>query len=145
MRRAGSIDLLVDDEVSVPAADGKKILIGGQYLRVPGGTNLRVDLDLEVIGSQSTVELHQDLFLGGYAKFERKGFALRGGERWLLSYEIAVPRNASHLVVQLYATTVEGEVSTIRFHDARLSMSDVEVSDENLVVIVDEVSRAESR
>ena len=145
MRWAGEIGLLVDEEVSVPAADGKKLLIGGQYLRVPGGTNLRVDFDLEVVGAESTVELHQDLFIGGYPKFERKGFALRAGERWRLSYEIAVPRNTSHLVVQLYATTVDGERSSIRFHDARLSMNVAEVSSENVIVIVDEVSTAGSR
>lgn len=145
MTRAGGIDLLVEDQVRVPAADGKKLLIGGQYLRVPGGTTLRVDLDLDVLGEQSAVELHQDVFLSGYVKFERKAFQLRGGERWRLSYEIRVPRDASQLVVQLYATTVSGEAATIRFHDARLSMNAGDETSDEIVVIEDQVSRAGPR
>ncbi|MGB3051510.1 MAG: sulfatase-like hydrolase/transferase [Polyangiales bacterium] len=145
MTQAGGIDLLVEERVSVPAADGKKLLIGGQYLRVPGGTTLRVHLDLEVLGEQSTIELHQDVFLDGYVKFERKAFELRGGERWRLSYEIGVPRDASQLVVQLYATTVSGEAASIRFYDARLSMIAGDVTSDDAVVIQDEVSRADPR
>jgi len=145
MTQAGGIDLLVAERVSVPAADGKKLLIGGQYLRVSGGTTLRVDFDLEVLGEQSAIELHQDVFLGGYVKFERKAVELRGGERWRLSYEIGVPRDASQLVVQLYAKTVSGNAATIRFHDARLSMIAGDVTSDDAVVIVDEVTRGDSR
>jgi len=142
---AGTIDLLVEEQVSVPAAEGKKLLIGGQYLRVPGGTTLRVDFDLEIVGNQTATELQQDLFLGGYAKFTRTGFRLRGGERWRLSYEIGVPRQSSQLVVQLYATTVSGEVATIRFHEARLSMTAGFETSADAVVIRDEVSLANPR
>jgi hypothetical protein len=145
MTAAGVIDLLVEEQVSVPAAEGKKLLIGGQYLRVPGGTTLRVDLDLEIVGDQAATEFDQDLFLGGYAKFTRRGFRLRGGERWRLSYEIGVLRQASQLVVQLYATTVSGEVATIRFHDARLSMTAGSMTSADAVVIRDEVSPADRR
>ncbi len=145
MTEAGGIDLLVEERVPVRAADGKKLLIGGQYFRVPGGTTLRVDLDLEVLGEESAMELHQDVFLGGYVKFERKAFELRGGERWRLSYEIGVPHDASQLVVQLYAKTVSGDAATIRFHDARLSMIAGNVTSDVTVVIEDEVSRGDSR
>ena len=145
MTQAGGLDLLVEEQVTVPAADGKKLLIGGQYLRVPGGTTLRVDLDLEVLGAQSAVELHQDVFLNGYVQFERKAFALRGGERWRLSYEIGVPREASQLVVQLYATAVSGETATIRFHDARLTMTAGDATSDAAVVMEDEVSQADPR
>ncbi len=143
MTQAGALDLLVEEQVSVPAADGKKLLIGGQYLRVPGGTTLRVDLDLEVLGEHSAVQLHQDVFLGGHLKFERKAFELGVGERWRLSYEIGVPRDASQLVVQLYATTVSGEVATIRFRDARLTMTAGEAAPDAAVVMEDAVSRAD--
>ncbi len=143
MTEAGMIDLLTEEEVSVPAAEGKKLLMGGQYLRVPAGTILRVDLDLEIVGEQAAVEFHQDVFLGGYAKFVREGVQLRGGERWRLSYEIGVPQDASQLVVQLYATTVVGDVAAIRFHDARLSMTAGSASSPTPVVIEDEVSPAD--
>ncbi|MGB5367228.1 MAG: hypothetical protein WBN14_13285, partial [Polyangiales bacterium] len=123
----------------------KKLLLGGQYLRVPGGTTVRVDLDLEILGEQSAVALHQDVFLDGRLKFQRKAFELRGGERWRLSYEIGVPQDGSHLVVQLYATTVAGEGATIRFHDARLSMIAGDVTSDGAVVIEDEVSSADPR
>jgi len=145
MTRAGAIDLLVAERVSVPAVDGKKLLLGGQYLRVPGGTTLRVDLDLEIFGEQSAVALHQDVFLDDRLKFQRKAFELRGGERWRLSYEIGVPQDGSHLVVQLYATTVAGEGATIRFHDARLSMIAGDVTSDGAVVIEDEVSSPDPR
>ncbi|MGB5350331.1 MAG: LTA synthase family protein [Polyangiales bacterium] len=145
MTDAGGLDLLVAEQVSVPAADGKKLLIGGQYLRVPGGTTLRVDFDLEVLGEHSAVQLHQDVFLGGRLKFERKAFELGGGERWRLSYEIGVPRDASQLVVQLYATTVSGDVATIRFRDARLTMTANDAASDAAVVMEDAVSRADPR
>ncbi|MFW2389519.1 MAG: LTA synthase family protein, partial [Polyangiales bacterium] len=143
--RVGEVELLAEREVSVPAADGKKLLIGGQYLRVPAGATLRVNLDLEVIGEPSIVELHQDVFLDGYEKFARKDFRLRNGERWRLDYEIAVPKDSSQLVVQLYGTTVSGERAALRFHDARLSMTDGSANTESTVVIRDEVSRAAAR
>ena len=145
MTQTGALALLAEEQLSVPAADGKKLLIGGQYLRVPSGAILRVDLDLEVLGEQSVVELHQELFLSGNVKFERKGFALRGGERWRLSYKIGVPHDASQLVVQLYATTVSGEAATILFHDARLSMTSGRVTSDDAVLIRDQVSRATRR
>jgi hypothetical protein len=145
MTEAGVIDLWATDVMSVPAAAGKKLLIGGQYLRVPGGTTLRVDLDLEVSGDQATIDFHQDVFLNGYEKFARKGIHIRDGERWRLSYEIAVPNDSSQLVVQLYATTVSGDVAAIEFHDARLSMTSGPVNSREVVVILDEVSLADPR
>jgi arylsulfatase A-like enzyme len=145
MTHAGTIDLLTEETVSVPATEGKKLLVGGQYLRVPGGTTLRVDLDLEVDGHEAVVDLHQDLFVNGYEKFARKGFRLRDGERWRLSYEIGVPDDASQLVVQLYATTVSGDSAAIRFHDARLSMTAGLFASPTAVVIRDEVSLDDPR
>lgn len=145
MTRARSLDLLVAEQVSVPAADGKKLLIGGQYLRVPDRTVLRVDLDLEILGEQSAVALDQDVFLGGKLRFERKAFQLRTGERWRLSYEIGVSRGSSHLVVQLYATTVAGERATIRFHHAQLSMIARDVASAEAVIIEDAVSPVDPR
>jgi arylsulfatase A-like enzyme len=144
MTQVEGIDLLVEERARVPAADGKKLLIGGQYFRVPGGTTLRVDLDLEVLGKQSAMELHHDVFLRGYLKFERTAFALRGGERWRLSYEIGVPTDASQLVVQLYAKTVSGDAPTLRFHDARLSMIDSKATSDAPVILEDEVSTVDS-
>jgi arylsulfatase A-like enzyme len=145
MTEAGVIELLTEDVMSVPAAAGKKLLIGGQYLRVPGGTTLRVDLDLEASGDQATIEFHQDVFLNGYEKFARKGIQIRDGERWRLSYEIGVVNDSSQLVVQLYATTVSGEVAAIQFHDARLSMTTGPVKAPQAVVIQDEISPADPR
>lgn len=140
MTEAGTIRLISQDEVSVPAAEGKKLLIGGQYLRVPGGTRLRVDLDLEVAGVGAAIDFHQDVFIDGYARFVREKIRVRDGERWRLSYRIDVPQDASQLVVQLYATTVFAEHATIRFHDARLSMRQQSVTSSAVDVIQDEVS-----
>jgi arylsulfatase A-like enzyme len=140
MTRAGVIDLLTEKEVSVPASEGKKLLIGGQYLRVPGGTMLRVDLDIEVSGDRAAIEFHQDVFLDGYEKFARKTTQVRGGERWRLSYQIGVPRDASQLVVQLYATTTVGDAATIQFHEARLFMAAGAATSEQTTVIQDEVA-----
>ena len=145
MTEAGALDLLTEDTVSVPASAGKKLLTGGQYLRVPGGATLRVDLDLEVSGDAATIDFHQDVFLNGYERFARKSVQVRGGERWRLSYEIGVVKDSSQLVVQLYATTVSGEVAAIEFHDARLSMTAGPVISAEATVIQDEVSPAAPR
>jgi hypothetical protein len=142
MTKAEGLDLLIEERVTVRAADGKRLLIGGQYLRVPRGTTLRIDLDLDVLGEKSAVQLHQDVFLSGRLQFERKDFELRAGERWRLSYAIGVPRDAGQLVVQLYATTVSGDVATIRFHDARLTMTAGDATSNAVVVIEDAVSRS---
>ncbi len=132
--------LTTADVVELPAADGKKLIAGGQYLRVPAGTALRVDFDLEAIGSGGELALTQDLFLDGYEKFARKGIRLPAGERWRLSYEIAVPNASNQLVVQLYATTVQGDTMALRIHDARLSMLDEGAPEYELSVLRDERS-----
>ena len=142
MTEAGAIELLLEDSVSIPAIAGKKLLIGGQYLRVPAGTTLRVDLDVEVSGDAATIDFHQNVFLNGYEKFARKGIEIRAGERWRLRYEIEVPEDSSQLVVQLYATTVSGDVAAIEFHDARLAMSAGPVTSQKVTIIQDEVSPA---
>jgi len=145
MTEVGELDLWTEGVMSVPADAGKKLLIGGQYLRVPGDTTLRVDLDLEVTGDRATIDFHQDVFLNGYEKFARKGIQVRDGERWRLSYEIGVPNDSSQLVVQLYATTISGEAAEIEFHDARLSMTAGRAKSRQVVVIVDEVAPADPR
>jgi hypothetical protein len=132
---------LTERELSIPAGEGKKLLAGGQYLRVSGGTTLRVDFDLEVVGDRTAMVLHQDSFLNGYPKLVRQDIRLRGGERWRLSYEIAVAHDSSQLVVQLYATTVGADAGVIRIHDARLSMIASSVGSDQTVVIRDEISR----
>jgi len=129
----------------VRASDGKKLLIGGQYLRVPAGTNLEVVLDLEVLGDEAVVDFHQDVFLNGYSKFERKGFLVRNGERWKLRYEIGVPDDSGQLVVQLYATTVAGQAARIRFNEARLGMSRAAIRSESVRVIEDSTSQPDPR
>ncbi|UCH29289.1 MAG: LTA synthase family protein, partial [Myxococcales bacterium] len=68
MTGSETMALLTVNEARVPAVEGKKLLSGGQYLRVPNGTTLRVDFDLEVEGNDVVVELHQDVFLNGYEK-----------------------------------------------------------------------------
>ena len=117
--------------------------MGGHYRRVRGGTTLRVDRDLEVAGDHAAIDFHHDVFLDGHRKFVREGIRLQSGERWRLSYEIGVPHDASQLVVQLYATTVSGDVALIRFHDAQLSMTAGPVTSETAVVIQDVVSPAD--
>ena len=142
MTASNEMALLTADETEIPASDGKKLLTGGQYLRVPAGSTIRVDFDLEVDGTDAEVELHQDVFLNGHERFARKNKRIHGGERLRLSYEIDVPRSARHLVVQLYATTVAGESATLRFRQARLSMTQTGASSSGVDVISDDVSSA---
>jgi hypothetical protein len=135
------MELTTVEEVELPAAEGKRLLAGGQYLRVPAGTSVRVDFDLEAIGREGRLALTQEVFLNGYEKFARKGISLAAGERWRLSYEIAVPNESNQLVIQLYATTVEGDSLTLRIHEARLSVSKGNASESELNVLQDERSR----
>lgn len=139
MTRAASLKLVEREQITIPAAEGKKLIVGGQYLRVPGGTVLRVEFDLEAEGRGARVELHQDVFLDGYERFARKDVQVNGGERWRLVYEIGVPRNSTQLVVQLYATTVSGRSATLRIRDARLTMRDAPRTTRLVEVIEDEV------
>jgi hypothetical protein len=145
MTQAEALELLTEPEVTIRPADGKRLLIGGQYLRVPGGTILSVELDLEVVGPRAAIAFHQEVFLGGYSKFVRDEVRLQEGERWRLSYEIGVPKDTSQLVVELYATASSGEPATLRFHEARLSMTDRGATAETVVVTRDEVSSPEPR
>jgi hypothetical protein len=145
MTEAEGLDLIAQREVDVRASDGKKLLIGGQYLRVPGGTNLIVDLDLEVLGDGAVVDFHHDVFLNGHAKFERTGVLVQNGERWSLRYEIGVPANSDQLVVQLYATTVAGETARIRFDEARLAMIPAVIRSEAVRVVTEARSPSDLR
>jgi hypothetical protein len=145
MTETEGLDLLRQEEITVRASDGKKLLIGGQYLRVPAGTNLEVVLDLEVLGDGAVVDFHQDVFLNGYSKFEREGFLVRNGERWSFRYEIGVPDDSGQLVVQLYARTVAGQVARIRFNEAHLGMSRASIRSEYVRVIEDARSQPDLR
>ena len=143
LSRARSLALLTDAVVSLRPEDGKKLLAGGQYLRVPGATTLRVDFDLEVEGDGGAVRFHQDVFLNGYERFAKKHVRLVAGERWRLRYQLGVLEDSSHLVVQLYATAVSDQPATIRFHDARLSM--MPGASDEVILIEDEVARSGPR
>ncbi|MDH3624527.1 MAG: LTA synthase family protein [Myxococcales bacterium] len=130
--------LLSEERVRVPAEDGKKLILGGQYLRVPAGTVVRVDFDLEVLGDPTaTVDLHQDVFMDGYLVFERKGIRLDGGDRWRLSYSFGAPAASDHLVVQLYARTIAGQATELRFHQSSLSMTRETVRSKEPTIIRD--------
>ena len=142
MDASNGIALLAANEVTIAALDGKKLLAGGQYLRVPAGTILSVTFDLEVEGADAEVELHQDVFLNGHKRFARKEKRMSAGQRWRLSYEIRVPKASSQLVVQLYATTVSGDSATLRVRSAQLSMNEGAALDGGVDVLEDEVSTA---
>jgi hypothetical protein len=142
MDASDGIALLAAEEVTIAASDGKKLLAGGQYLRVPAGTILSVTFDLEVEGADAEVELHQDVFLNGHKRFARKEKRMSAGQRWRLSYEIRVPKASSQLVVQLYATTVSGDSATLRVRSAQLSMNEGAALDGGVDVLEDEVSTA---
>jgi hypothetical protein len=142
MDASEEMTLLAKDEVIISASDGKKLLTGGQYLRVPAGTIVEVRFDLEVEGSGAEVELHQDLFLNGHQRFVREAKRLAAGQRWRLAYELHVPKPSSQLVVQLYATTVAGESAALRFHAAQLSMRHGAKAGDRVHVVTDEVSTA---
>jgi hypothetical protein len=139
MTRVGALKLIEREEITIRAADGKKLIVGGQYLRVPAGTVLRVDFDLEVEGRGARVALDQDVFLDGYERFARKDVQVSGGERWRLRYEIGVPDDSTQLVVQLYATTMSGRSATLRVREARLTMRDAPRTTRLVEVIEDEV------
>jgi hypothetical protein len=142
MDASQSMRLLAKDEAIIAASEGKKLLTGGQYLRVSAGTVLEVRFDIEVEGTDAEVELHQDLFLNGHRRFLREAKRLAAGQRWRLSYELHVPKPSAQLVVQLYATTVVGESVTLRFHSAQLSLRRGAKAGEHVNVIMDEVSTA---
>lgn len=145
MLDAGPLDLVLERSLRIPAGDGKKLVIGGQYLRVPGRTKLRVELDLQVAGEGVAVEFHQDVFLNGYSQFVRDGIIVREGERWRLRYDVHVPGSSGQLVVQLYATTIEGEVAEVQVHEAQLAMIEEPIESSSTVVLRDEVSRTPTR
>ncbi len=124
MTASPGMALLSDETVHIPAQDGRKLIVGGQYLRVPAGTAVRVDFDLEVVADRTAaVRLQQDVFMNGQLVFARDGIRLDGGDRWQLSYSFGARAASRHLVVQLYAQTVAGESAELRFHESSLSMA----------------------
>jgi len=143
MDASKTMALLVADEVTIADSDGKKLLTGGQYIRVPAGTILDVSFDIEVEGSGAKVDLHQDVFLNGRERFARKGKQVVAGQRWRLRYLIHVPKPSAQLVVQLYATAVSGKHVTLRVHSAQLSMRQGADVDGPVNVLLDEVSTVE--
>lgn len=140
LSHSGVLALLSTSEILVRAADGKKLLIGGQYLRVPARSIVRIDIDLQVEGDEAAVELHQDTFVDGYPKLVRQGVRVESGERWRLRYEIGVPHESGQLVVELYATAISRSAATIRFHRAELAIEPASTASEGTVVRLDEVS-----
>jgi arylsulfatase A-like enzyme len=141
---AGPMSLMSSDRVGLRASEGKKILAGGQYLRVPADTRVRVDFDLEVQGQGAVIRFHQDVFLEGYERFARKRVWVREGERWQLRYEVPVRKSASQLVVQLYAEALSGEDSTILVRQATVELLESAGQADDTVVTEDRLTAASS-
>lgn len=143
MQGSRALSLLTSERVTISAGEGKKLLVGGQYLRVPAGASAFVRFDIEVEGKSSEVALHQDLFLDGHERFARRAKRLGNGDRWRLHYEIQVPEDASQLVVQLYATALSDADATLRFHAADLTIIEGSASSMRVDILQDEVSTSE--
>jgi hypothetical protein len=142
MPHAPALRLLTSERVVISAGEGKKLLVGGQYLRVPAGASVFVRFDIEVEGDGAEVELRQDLFFDGHERFARERKRLRAGDRWRLHYEVAVPTEARHLVAQLYATALSDEDATLRFRIAQLTVVEGFASSPRVDVLQDEVANA---
>ncbi len=141
---SGPMSLMSSERVGLRVSEGKKILAGGQYLRVPADTRVRVDFDLEVQGRGTVIRFHQDVFLEGYERFARKRVRVREGERWQLRYEVPVPKSASQLVVQLYAEALSGEDPTILVRQATVALLASAGEADETVVIEDRLMAASS-
>ena len=144
LSNAGPMSLMSSKHVGLPASEGKKILAGGQYLRVPADTRVRVDFDLEVKGRGAQIGFHQDVFLEGYERFARERVRVREGERWQLRYEVPVQETATDLVVQLYAEALAGEDSSILVRQATVELLDGAGEANETVVIEDRLTAASS-
>jgi hypothetical protein len=144
LSNAGPMSLMSSERVGLPASQGKRILAGGQYLRVPADTRVRVDFDLEVRGRGVQVRFHQDVFLEGYERFVRERVRVREGERWQLRYEVPVRETATDLVVQLYAEALAGKDSSILVRQATVELLDGAGEANETVVIEDRLTAASS-
>ncbi len=142
LQHAPPLRLLASERVVLSVGEGKKLLVGGQYLTVPAGASVFVSFDVEVEGKAAEVELHQDLFLDGRERFARKAKRLRAGDRWRLRYAIRVPTDAGKLVAQLYATALSGEQVALRFRAADLAMIEGSAPSWGVELLQDEVSNA---
>ena len=136
--------LLTSEEARLLPSEGKKLLAGGQYLRVPADSVVRVDFDIEVEGKGAAVRLHQDVFIEGYERFARKKVLVQEGQRWRLRYEVPVREASGQLVVQLYATGLSGEPAVIRFHEAGVAIDGASLPSEEVVVIEERLTPAAS-
>jgi hypothetical protein len=121
--RPRTLPLLADPMVPISSPSGMQVIFGGQYLSVPAGTRIDVDLEVEVLGQSGSVSLGHMLKSGGKNYHFRKGIPpLQPGDQLIIRYSFTPTEPLQYLESLATARKLSsGEVS-LHFKTARLTL-----------------------
>ncbi len=114
--------LSLAESLEIAEEDEQQIVFGGQYLTVPKGSRLEVELEAEVSGDGAVVELTHDL-IGPGVQAHRPQLPLLGdGDRLRTRWEYVFDQERNHVEVRLGARRVAGKNVQLRFAKAQLRL-----------------------
>jgi arylsulfatase A-like enzyme len=121
--RPRTLPLLADPMVSISSPSGMQVIFGGQYLSVPAGTRIDVDLEVEVLGQSGSVSLGHMLKSGGKNYHFRKGIPpLQPGDQLTIRYSFTPTEALQYLESLATARQLSGGEISLHFKTARLTL-----------------------
>jgi len=123
--RAGGLDsgrrvYQLLDEPSVPLPSRRRIVFSGQYLDVPTGSVVEVDLLLRVEGERGWIHLRHDLVSREDKHYLANLPVMGPGDSVRLRYRLHPGRSLSDLNCRLFADLLDGEGMRLEFEIAEL-------------------------
>jgi hypothetical protein len=121
--RPRTLKLIAHPIVPIKSATGMQVIFGGQYLSVPAGTRIDVDLDVEVMGRSGSVALGHILKSGAKNYHFHKGIPpLQPGNHLTMRYSFTPTEPLQYLESLATARRLsDGEIS-LNFKTARLAL-----------------------
>lgn len=121
-REARVFDLVSADRQLVLPGGGEQYVFGGQFIEVPPHSRIDVDLEIELIGDEGSVDFVHNLLA---AKRPLLGWSetLPAGQRLRLSYTIGAEGGLSELECRFWLTGCSGDGLALEIHTSRLSVT----------------------
>ncbi len=102
---------------------GSQLVFGGQYLTVPAGSRVEVEIEVEVTGEQGLVELSHDLVTQQGRLHKPTIPKLRGGDAVTITYAVEVAEDRAKLECRLFARKLLGQGLALEFKRATMSIA----------------------
>lgn len=121
-----SLQLTTDPQVALHQQENSQLIFAGQYISIPRQSLVSVDLELEIEGQDSLVELSHDLISQGHRHHKPSLPSLRSGDKVEISYTVPLKEGAERLECRLFALALQGKNPALKIKRATLRIGPLE-------------------